>query len=100
MSKTIAKQHSDINTAKFDSIGSHKTKSCESSYTLADAEQKASDISNIALYLNSGAYPEHLGHDLMDHLQSEIEDLQSIIGYLRILPLIQCNPLESSEVLN
>ncbi|MEZ8103471.1 hypothetical protein [Vibrio bivalvicida] len=57
MSKTIAKQDSDINTLNLEVLSSHEKKSCENNsldFSLSDLESKLNEISNISLFLGTG----------------------------------------------
>lgn len=52
-------------------------------YTFSDAESKLNDISNISVFLSTGACPKELSFELIDHMHGEIESLQGILSFIR-----------------
>lgn len=58
-------------------------------YTLIDVQDTLNDISNISLFLCSGACPEQLTDPLKEHLQREIELAQIMLNQVVLLPQIK-----------
>lgn len=67
-------------------------------YTLSDAEDKLNNIANLSIFLNSGACPKEISYNLMDHMHEEIESLQGMLGYMRILPQLKAKELAENAI--
>ncbi|SON48610.1 hypothetical protein [Vibrio tapetis] len=66
-------------------------------YTLSDAEAKLDTIASISLFLSTGNCPREIAFNLQDHMQDEIENLQGILGFMRIYPQIKAQELEHAS---
>ncbi len=68
-------------------------------YTLTDLEDKLTDISNISLFLTTGACPDEVSYTLTDHMHQNIEKLQSMICQMKLYPLMKAREL-AEDALN
>jgi hypothetical protein len=66
-------------------------------YTLTDLEDKLTDISNVSLFLTTGACPEEIASRLHEHMHEQIENLQGMMSHMRLYPLIKAEELAKVE---
>lgn len=66
-------------------------------YTLSDLESKLDEISNISIFLGTGNCPKEIAFNLHDHMQNEIETLQSMMSFMRLAPQITAESKLESE---
>ncbi len=52
-------------------------------YTLSDLESKLDEISNVSFFLATGHCPQQIAFELQEHLQTEIELMQHMVGFMR-----------------
>lgn len=57
-------------------------------YTLTHVSDTLEQLSNIALYLNSGAYTDEISEKVINHLHDKIADLQAVVNFMILSPQV------------
>lgn len=64
-------------------------------YTLTHVSDSLEQLSNMALYLNSGAYTEEISEKVICHLHDKITDLQAVVDFMILSPQVITEQSES-----